>query len=228
MLVIGTDVSTPHSRYVLPEIAPNLANPRTRRRSSEERNLIERAKKRDHSAYVQLYESYVSKIYRYVYIKVGNAADAEDITAQVFVNAWEAIGRYKITQIPFIAWLYRIAHNLVIDFYRTVRYDESIDEMPALEEPSPDLAGLVQRQFTAAVLSDALRRITLAQQQVLLLRFVEGYSTIEVARIMQRNPGAVRTLQHRALVALDALLRDDARLPDTPARGKGRVRRARL
>ncbi len=177
---------------------------------SDERKLVERACDGDRRAFAQLYDRFVDKIYRYIYYKVGSLSDAEDLTAQVFLKAWEAIGTYQWTERPFSAWLYRIAHNLVVDYFRTKRDLSSLDELPSLEERGPSLEELTQRHLTADTLRRAIARLTPDQQQVILLRFLEGYSTEQVAQIMGKQPGAVRTLQHRALAGLSGVFRRGA------------------
>ncbi len=174
----------------------------------QERLLVQRAIRRDREAFAQLYDRFVDKIFRYVYYKVGTRAEAEDLTAQVFMKAWEAIGHYRWMDRPFAAWLYRIAHNSVVDYFRTHREVSSLDEMPFIEqENAATLEELTQQHMTADVLRRAIRRLTQDQQRVILLRFIEGYSTEQVAQILNKQPGAVRTLQHRALAGLSNVFR---------------------
>ena len=104
----------------------------------EERMLVLRAAKHDPEAFARLYDRFVDKIYKYIYYKVGAKSDAEDLTAQVFLKAWEAIGKYRVTERPFSAWLYRIAHNLVVDHFRTKRDAVPIEEATRLEEKQAD------------------------------------------------------------------------------------------
>ncbi|MCL4395932.1 MAG: sigma-70 family RNA polymerase sigma factor [Chloroflexi bacterium] len=162
----------------------------------------------DAQAFGRLYDSNVSKVYRYIYYKVGTAMQAEDLTAQVFMKAWEALDRYRWTQRPFSAWLFRIAHNLVVDHFRTQRDTLSIEGLPfEIDAHAESLDILAQRKLTAAELKKAISRLTDSQQQVIVLKFLEGYSTEETARIMRKDPGAVRALQHRALTALQRTCR---------------------
>lgn len=173
----------------------------------EERALVLRAAGHDARAYAELYDRFVEKIFKYIYYKVGSKSDAEDLTAQVFLKAWEAIGKYRLTERPFSAWLYRIAHNLVVDHFRMRREAVPIDDVTRIDEKEPDLEDLTQRHLTAETLQRAIRRLTSDQQQVIILRFLEGYTTEEVARIMGKGQGAVRTLQHRALAGLARIFR---------------------
>ena len=167
-----------------------------------ERELVLQATAHNHAAFARLYDQYVDKIHRYIYYRVSSSSDAEDLTSQVFLKAWQAIGNYKWTDRPFAAWLYRIAHNLIVDHFRMHRDIVSLEDIVALEEPGPSPQDIVESRISAESLRRALRRLTADQQQVIILRVLEGYGTAEVAAIMDKQEGAVRTLQHRAMVAL--------------------------
>lgn len=170
--------------------------------ATPERELVLEATHHNHAAFACLYDRYVDKIYRYIYFKVGNQTDAEDMTAQVFMKAWQAIGNYQYTERPFAAWLYRIAHNLIVDGFRTRHETSSIDDMLEMEETGQTLEAIVEDRLTGETLRHALRHLTPDQRRVVVLRILEGYSTAEVAAIMGKAEGAVRTLQHRALLGL--------------------------
>ena len=176
-----------------------------------ERLLAARASQGDRAAYGELYEHYVDKIYRYIYYKVGQRAEAEDLTSLTFLKAWDAIGDYEWRNHPFGAWLFRIAHNLVVDHHRARK-----DHL-ALDDASPQLEGRASRDevrpervlnemLTVERVRHAIGRLTEDQQQVLVLRFFEELSTGEVANIMGKRRGAIRGLQFRALSALRDLL----------------------
>lgn len=176
-----------------------------------ERLLASRASQGDRAAYGQLYQSYVDKIYRYIYYKVGQRADAEDLTSLTFMKAWDAIADYEWRNHPFGAWLFRIAHNLVVDHHRARR------EVVTLSDASPQLEQKASRDeirpervlsemITTERIRHAIGRLTEEQQQVLVLRFFEGLSTGEVAEMMGKRRGAIRGLQFRALSALRDLL----------------------
>jgi RNA polymerase sigma-70 factor, ECF subfamily len=176
-----------------------------------ERALAVRASQGDRRAFGELYEQYLDKIYRYIYYKVGQRAEAEDITSQTFLKAWDAIGDYEWRNHPFGAWLFRIAHNLVVDYHRARRESVTLDDAsPQLEHkasrdeirPEKVLAELI----AADRVQQAIGRLTEEQQQVLVLRFFEGLSTGEVAQLMGKRRGAIRGLQFRALSALRDLL----------------------
>ncbi len=173
-----------------------------------EKLLAERAAKRDEKAFAKLYDLYVDKIYKYIYYKSGRTDEAEDLTAQVFLKAWEAIENYKWEGYPFSTWLYRIAHNQMIDYYRTHRETFPLDTARA-KESTIDPLEAAERTFTSGQIRNALQHLTHDQQRVVVLRFLEGYSTSEVASIMDKDPDAIRALQHRALRALQPWMSED-------------------
>jgi RNA polymerase sigma-70 factor (ECF subfamily) len=177
----------------------------------EERLLASRASQGDREAYGALYDRYLDKIYRYIYFKVGHRAEAEDLTSQTFLKAWDAIGDYEWRNHPFGAWLFRIAHNLVVDFHRSRKPSVELDNAtPQLEwEASRDdirPERVLAEMLTTDRVRHAIGRLTEEQQQVLVLRFFEGLSTGEVAEIMGKRRGAIRGLQFRALSALREML----------------------
>lgn len=173
----------------------------------QEKELALRASQRDAEAFACLYDFYVDRIYKYVYYKVGNVAEAEDLTAQVFLKAWEAIGDYEWRDLPFSAWLFRIARNLVVDYHRAQREMMPIEQpegRPPLviqdKEVGPEQA--LEENMIARRLREAIAQLTEEQQEVIILRFLEGYSSAEVARIMGKRSGAIRGLQFRGLSTL--------------------------
>jgi RNA polymerase sigma-70 factor (ECF subfamily) len=153
---------------------------------------------------------YVDKIYKYIYYKSGRTDEAEDLTAQVFLKAWEAIPNYRWEGYPFSTWLYRIAHNQIIDYYRTHRETLPLDTARARESTTDPLEA-AEHSFTSSQIRAALKHLTQDQQRVVILRFLEGYSTGEVAAIMDKDPDAIRALQHRALRALQPWMSDEKR-----------------
>jgi RNA polymerase sigma-70 factor (ECF subfamily) len=171
----------------------------------DERALIERAKQ-DKDAFGELYARYVDKIYSYVYYRTGNNQDAEDLTARVFFRAIQHIGNYEDQGVPFSAWLYRIAHNLLANWYR----DQSRRQILSLDsitqwhvEDSPELATELLEDQEA--LLAAIRRLPAERQELLILKYVERMSNADIGEIMGRSEGAVKSLYHRTLLSL----RDD-------------------
>lgn len=171
----------------------------------DEKTLVARAAKHDAEAFALLYDRYVDKIYKYINYKAGRT-NAEDLTSQVFLKSWVALGNYRMTQSPFSAWLFRIAHNLVVDYYRTQRETISLDEFPAADENAEDVEELAQHHLDNETIRQALKLLTEDQQQVILLKFIVGYSTDEVAQLLRKHPAAVRALQHRALISLERIM----------------------
>ncbi len=168
----------------------------------EERQFVQRAKSGDSEAFGKLYDAYLERIYRYVYFRVSDDQTAEDLTSQVFLKAWENIKGYHPGNTPFLAWLYTIARNQVIDHYRTRKESVPLDEVarqPAREQPVDEQ---VEMKFELQSMRKALQFLTEDQQQVLVLKFIAGMSTEHIARMMNKREGAIRALQMRALQAL--------------------------
>ena len=183
-----------------------MRNPFARRRKHEaldDRELIELAKE-DRQAFGLLYERYLPKIYSYVYHRTGNSHDAEDLTAKVFQRALGHIGGYEDRGLPFQAWLYRIAHNLVANWHRDQgrRKIIALDDYVAhsLRSEAPDR--LAEENQEREQLMEAVRRLPEDRQQLLLLKFIEQMSNAQIGQIMGRTEGAVKSLYHRTLSAL--------------------------
>lgn len=172
-----------------------------------ETDLVRRAIKRDPVAFGQLYEAYLDRIYRYVYYRVGSASEAEDLTEQVFLKAWEAIDRYEARGAPFTAWLYRLAHNLVVDQYRGRRSTTPIEDVDESLLDGEDMTGAVESALEAEEVREAVQRLNPEHRQLIVLRFIEGLSHAEVARIIGKSEGAARVIQFRALQALAKVLK---------------------
>jgi len=168
----------------------------------DEESLVQRAQQRDQGAFAQLYEGYFDRIYRYVVLRIGNEMEAEDVTQQVFLNALRSISSFRWKGVPFSAWLFRIAHNQVVDYLRkkTRQATESFDESLAINKSDPWLE--VEQRLDIEQLILATKRLTKAQQEVIALRFVSELSTAQVAKVMGKSEGAVKALQHSAIVAL--------------------------
>ncbi len=171
-----------------------------------EAELAQRASMHDQAAFAELYNGYVEKIYKYVYYKVGNPSDAEDLCEQVFLKAWEAIGRYTWCGYPFSSWLYKLAHNLVVDHYRTKRETLPLNDLLAGPDEPVDPQNLLQQTVEAAELKAAIYKLTVEQLQVVSLKFIEGYDNAEIALMLNKKEGAVRALQYRALRSLQNIL----------------------
>jgi RNA polymerase sigma-70 factor, ECF subfamily len=165
--------------------------------------LIARAKE-DPEAFGVLYERYVGRIYNYICYRMGNDQDAEDLTARTFYRALDHFQNYEDRGAPFSAWLYRIAHNLVANWHRdhSRRQVVDLDDL-ALEAPrSRGPAARTERSDREDELLEAVRRLAPDRQQLIILKHVEGMTNAEIGEVMDRTEGAIKSLYHRALVAL--------------------------
>jgi RNA polymerase sigma-70 factor (ECF subfamily) len=172
-----------------------------------EEEVLSSASSGDREAFGVLYEHYIERIFNYVYYRTGNLHDAEDLTARVFQRAMNHIRNYTDRGVPFSAWLYRIAHNLVANWHRdrSRRQEIPLNDLPVL--PSKDdrpEATLVRSQEQDALLK-LIRQLPPERQSLLILKFVENMSNVEIGQIMGRSEGAVKSLYHRTLLSL----RDD-------------------
>ncbi|MCB9110811.1 MAG: sigma-70 family RNA polymerase sigma factor [Anaerolineales bacterium] len=175
-----------------------------------EEDVLRRASQGDRDAFGQLYERYVERIFNYVYYRTGNPHDAEDLTARVFQRAMNHIRNYTDRGVPFSAWLYRIAHNLVANWHRdrSRKQEIPIDDLPILptkgDHPEKNL---VHSQEQESLLK-MIRKLPPERQNLLILKFVENMSNAEIGEIMGRSEGAVKSLYHRTLLALRDQLED--------------------
>jgi RNA polymerase sigma-70 factor (ECF subfamily) len=190
-------------------MAPNSpeTGPVTSVEPTEDAALAVQASQGDVSAFGKLYDKHVDAIYRYVYYRVRDDAEAEDLTSDVFMRALKAISRYEPRQ-AFLAWLYRIARNAVIDRARRggrqVSFEDALEHPTADQIVEPDIEILSRSDSDS--LRKALRQLTPLQQEVIVLRFLEGYSTQEIANIVGKREGTIRGIQFRAIGALRQLI----------------------
>ncbi len=177
-------------------------------RETSEEELLAAAMQYNEAALGELYDRYEAKIYSYVYRRTGEQALAEDLTAQVFLKMLESIRDRKAWHSSFSGWLYRIAHNLVIDHYRRRGRHSAIDieEAPPMAGDVEDPVVTAEMNLDAERLRAAIRRLTDEQAEVVSLRFLEGYSIAEVAALTNRTEGAIKALQYRAVATLRGLL----------------------
>jgi len=174
----------------------------------EEVDLVHRAKSGDPEAFAQLYDAYIERVYCYIYFRLSDDTATEDIVSQVFLKAWENLSRYKTGSSPFIAWLYTIARNLVIDYYRAKKDVVTLEEAAVLpsDRQSPDEEA--QTHFDLEAMRDALQFLTGDQQQVLILKFIAGLPNENIAKIMNKQEGTIRGLQMRALQTLSKYMHE--------------------
>jgi RNA polymerase sigma-70 factor, ECF subfamily len=171
------------------------------------RALVDRAKQGDRDALEELYLIHFDRIYGYLHVSVGNRPDAEDLTTQTFVKMLESIGKFRWQSAPFSAWLFRIAHNLAMDHFRASKRWQPEEEVP---EPPPDEstsaeAGALESIGQKSML-ELIEDLSAEQRQVLILKFVFNFSNAEAATILDKTEGAIKSLQHRALVSLQKQL----------------------
>ncbi len=171
-----------------------------------EESLVQRARQHDQEAFAQLYEEHFDKIYRYLVIRIEDKMEAEDMTQQVFIKALRSISSFKWQGVSFSAWLFRIARNQAIDFLRkrAKQAPVPLNESLAASDANPQQA--TERRSEIEQLILATRRLTRAQREVIALRFAGDLPVAEVARVMGKSPGAVKALQHSAIVALRRIM----------------------
>jgi RNA polymerase sigma-70 factor (ECF subfamily) len=179
--------------------------------SDSENYLVEQAVKRNRAAFTALYERCVNRIYRHVYYRVSNQADAEDITQEVFIKAWKGIDKYKKGGASFVAWLITIAGNLVIDHYRSrpknMITTEDCENVPIADNSNPEKQA--ETNFNNALVKEVVLKLKGDKQKVILMHFIDGFSYEEIAKALNKNEGTIRVIQYRALGDLRHLLKRD-------------------
>ncbi len=164
-----------------------------------ERLLVRRAIGRDRAAFADLYDTHVVRVYRHIYYLVNDAREAEDLTAQTYLKAWEAIDRYRDQGAPFVAWLMRIGHNLTISYLRSKRDHRSLEETFIDQKLHRNPEEALEQSTDEDAVRAAILRLRDEQRQVIMLRFVEEMDYREVAAVIGKSIPAVRVIQHRAL-----------------------------
>jgi RNA polymerase sigma-70 factor (ECF subfamily) len=188
-------------------MADEATSPAATEPQADMRKLVERAQQGDRDALEELYLIHFDRIYSYLHVSVGNRHDAEDLTTQTFLKMLESIGKFRWRSAPFSAWLFRIAHNLAIDHFRARRRwqpEEEVPEPPGEEEPSAELRAM--QSIGRRSLLELIENLSPEQQQVLTLKFVFNLPNADVAHVLGKTEGAVKSLQHRALVSLEKQL----------------------
>jgi RNA polymerase sigma-70 factor (ECF subfamily) len=192
-------------------MAPAKESQATARQDPPDRHhvgqLVERGQRGDRDELEELYLIHFDRIYSYLHMSVGNRHDAEDLTTQTFLKMLESIGKFRFRSAPFSAWLFRIAHNLAMDHFRAARRwqpEEDVPEPPGQVELSAEDEAL--HSIGRASMLELIEGLSHEQQQVLTLKFVFNFGNAEVATILGKTEGAVKSLQHRALVSLQKQL----------------------
>ena len=167
------------------------------------RDLVARGQRGDREALEELYLIHFDRIYSYLHVSVGNRHDAEDLTTQTFLKMLEKIGSFRWQSAPFSAWLFRIAHNLSMDHFRARRRwqpEEEVPEPVGSEEPSAEAEAM--QSIGRQSMLELIDTLSQEQQQVLTLKFVFNFANADVAKILDKSEGAIKSLQHRALASL--------------------------
>jgi len=171
--------------------------------------LIDAAKE-DPQAFGELYKTYVERIYTYIYFRTGSVKDAEDLTEKVFIKAMSHIQGYKHMGLPFSAWLYRIAHNLVANYHRdhARKQEISLDNVPGQillqTHHRPEIDAIHSQEVDDLLAT--IRKLSPIRQELLILKFVDQLSNAEIGKILRKSEGAVKSLYHRTLIELREIM----------------------
>lgn len=185
-------------------------------RPADEQELARKAATGDRRAFAALYDLHVDAVYRYAFFRVRSDAEAEDVTSEVFHRALVAMPRYEPRR-PFLAFLYTIARNVVADRFRRARPEASFEDAVLHESDAPGPEELSLRLDEARGVREAIAKLTDLQQEVIVLKFIEGRETREIAQIIGKPESTIRGIQMRALVALRHIVRLDDRATDRAA-----------
>jgi RNA polymerase sigma-70 factor (ECF subfamily) len=173
--------------------------------------LLERAREHDPQALAEIYDAYAESIYRYLYRFLGDPAQAEDLTSEVFIKLLQVLDTRRAPRERLQGWLYRVAHNLAVDWYRKQAREAHTPLREELVSDGSSPAALVEARLNQQQLRTAIAQLTPDQQQVIVLRFGEGYKIAEVAHLVGKSEGAVKVLQHRAVKRLRKVLDQEER-----------------
>jgi RNA polymerase sigma-70 factor (ECF subfamily) len=177
--------------------------------SDDEPRLIRLAQQGDAAACAALYDLHYDAVYRYCYYHVGDVTLAQDLTSEVFVRMVENLESFDSRGRPLLAWLYTIARNLIADTYRQTGPVSKLMLDEALADHDETPASSTERRLLADRLSSMLKHLTKDQRQVIVLKFLQGHTNAEIARLMGKSEGAIKSLQHRALAALRRALEEE-------------------
>jgi RNA polymerase sigma-70 factor (ECF subfamily) len=173
-----------------------------------EKGTIERAQSGDQRALGEIYDWYLPRVYRYVLARLGDVSETEDI----FLRMLAAIGDYKRTNVPFSAWLFRIAHNHVVSHYRRDGFRKDHAELDeTMVDGRHDPASIVESQMVLGEVADAVQKLPDAQRDVISLRFAVGLSVAETAQVLGKREGNIKALQHKALARLQRILLEESK-----------------
>ena len=181
-----------------------------------ERTTVERARTGDQQALADIYDWYMPRVYRYVVARIGNSAEAEDLTEEVFLKMLGAIGGFRWREVPFSSWLFRIAHNAIATHYRrsAQRGGATSELSEDMADGRPDLATSVEERITMDEVRRAAQLLPDAQREVIALRFAVGLSIADTAKALGKREGNIKALQHKAVAKLQKML-----IPNTDGTG---------
>lgn len=165
----------------------------------EVEGIVDRAAAGDKEAFGRLYDIYVDRIYRHIYYRTSNVEDARDLTHDVFIEAWQALPRYKRTKTPFLGWLFTICRHTVIDYYRTKKDYAYLNNEIILEDVGKSPEEFAEAQYNQQEIRRAILKLPCDQQQVILMSFIEGFDYREIAATLNKSEGNIRVIIHRAL-----------------------------
>lgn len=173
--------------------------------SLHEREMVQRAQNLDEGALAWLYQVYYPKIYNYAVIQLSDTHLAEDIASNVMLKVLESLGSYQYRGVPFAAWAFRIARNQIIDLHRRRKRRGEVEldvEIAIASNSDYDPQPMAERAMERSQIQAALQLLTEDQRQVIILKFIDGFDNRSIAKILGRSEGAIKSLQHRALLAL--------------------------
>ncbi len=170
-------------------------------------HLVDLAKKGNTDAFGMIYDELVKPIYRYIYYRV-DPQIAEDLTEDTFLKVWQNLSKYKKGKVPFSAWVFKIAHNLVCDYYRKNQIITEIDEDSPDNNEQTNPAHQINVKFNQIKLRQAIKKLPENYQQIIILKYINEEDNVTISKVIEKSEGAVRTLQFRALEKLRSLLEE--------------------
>ncbi len=185
---------------------PHLSERSTSAQLLQEWDLVQRAQRLEDGALTSLYQVYYPKVYNYAFLQLGDVQAAEDLASDVMVKILESLKDYRFRGAPFAAWVFRIARNRLIDYHRRRRRHRVVELSETVVSAEAGPQTMAERALHRGQIQTALQHLTEEQRQVIVLRFIEGFDNASTARILGRNKGAVKSLQHRALLSLRRIL----------------------
>ena len=168
--------------------------------------LVDRAIHGDTEAFGCLYDIYADQIYRHIYYRTSNSKDAQDLTQEVFIKAWQGLPKYKRTKTPFAGWLFTISHNRVIDYYRTKKDTVYLNNEISIEDSNSSPEKLLDDEFTQEEIRKVILQLPEVQQQVILMSFIEGFKYSEIAATLNKSEGNIRVIVYRAVKKMREIL----------------------